>query len=101
MLLSLLTMTSPDVEPASLQALAAALLSAAWSQVRISSSFPDARSHTLAVWEGFGVRFGGKMSHHYETKKLAQATHRTVASPEPDTMVMPSSLTATQNTSPV
>ena len=42
-----------------------------------------------------------EISHHYETKKLAQATHRTVLSSEPDTMVVPSSLTATLNTFPV
>ena len=38
---------------------------------------PDARSHTLVVWEGFGVKFS------LNSKKLAvkgQATYRTVLS---------------------
>ena len=47
------------------------------------------------VWEGFGA----KISHQYEAVRNQQeATHRTVLSPEPDTMVLPSGLMATLHT---
>ena len=55
--------------------------------------------HTAgAVWEGFGAQ----TSHDLEAISSQQiVTHRTVLSPEPDTIVWPSTLTATLNTSPV
>ena len=48
-----------------------------------------------AVWEGFGVR---KVA---ENVKQHEATHRTVLSTAPDTMVLPSGLMATLRTSHV
>ena len=56
---------------------------------------PVVRSHTLC-------RVGRFRSENLaKTWKHTEATHRTVLSPEPDTIVWPSTLTATLNTSPV
>ena len=53
---------------------------------------PDARSHTLVVWEGFG----GNISHQFKSdRNQHKSTHRTVLSQEPDTMDLPSGLMAT------
>ena len=53
---------------------------------------PDARSHTLVVWEGFGVKFSLNSKPRAVS---AKPTHRTVLSPEPETIVVPSGLIAT------
>ena len=57
---------------------------------------PHAGSCGKVVWEGFGAQ----ISHHLEAADIRQreATHRTVLSSEPDTMVLPSGLMATLDT---
>ena len=75
----------------------------AWSPVRISSDFPDARSHRLRrVGRSSGKVSEPKLDITKEQITVSRKwTHRTVWSTEPDTMVLPSGLMATLYTVPV